>query len=117
MFLVVSEVQGGQNRVRHVQIHPWEASIAPGADLQSSYRHKITQVRYKGLKRTKKTKKFKEKQMKTKENLRYQGTQVSPSMFQVLPGVDLDMPDSILTSLDLKNHQKHPKQKKPTQQK
>ena len=29
-----------------------------------------------------------------------------------IPGVDLDMPDSILTSLDLRNHQKHPKQKK-----
>ena len=24
MFLVVSEVRGGQNRVRHVQIHPWD---------------------------------------------------------------------------------------------
>ena len=23
MFMVVSEVQGGQNRVRHVQIHPY----------------------------------------------------------------------------------------------
>ena len=34
MFLVVSEVQGGQNRVRHVQIHPWEASNAPGTDLR-----------------------------------------------------------------------------------
>ena len=29
-----------------------------------------------------------------------------------VPGVDLDMPDSILTSLDLRNHQKHPKQRK-----
>ena len=32
--------------------------------------------------------------------------------FEGVPGVDLDMPDSILTSLDLRNHQKHPKQKK-----
>ena len=35
-----------------------------------------------------------------------------PGAFEGVPGVDLDMPDSILTSLDFKNHQKHPKQKK-----
>ena len=33
-------------------------------------------------------------------------------VFGGVPGVDLDMPDSNLTSLDLRNHQKHPKQKK-----
>ena len=32
--------------------------------------------------------------------------------FGDIAGVDLDMPDSILTSLDLRNHQKHPKQRK-----
>ena len=35
-----------------------------------------------------------------------------PGASEGVPGVDLDMPDSILISLDLRNHQKHPKQKK-----
>ena len=29
-----------------------------------------------------------------------------------VPGMDLDMPDPILISPDLRNHQKHPKQRK-----
>ena len=49
--------------------------------IQSDYRHKITQIRYRGLKRTKKPKENKQNQRKTKQNLRYQGTLVSPSMF------------------------------------
>ena len=40
MSLVAFEVQGGQNRVRHVQNHPWEASNAPGTDLQFEHRDK-----------------------------------------------------------------------------
>ena len=52
-----------------------------GRGVQSGYRHKITQIRYKGLIRTKKTTKSKEKDWKTEENLRYKGTLVSPSMF------------------------------------
>ena len=54
---------------------------ATSTKLQSGYRHKDTQIRYKGLKRTRKSKKNKETQQKTNENLRYQGTLVSPGMF------------------------------------
>ena len=62
--------------------------------------------------------KTKKNQTKTKENKQklyfylffYSFLCLHPS--EGVPGVDLDMPDSILTSPDLRNHQKHPKQKK-----
>ena len=60
--------------------------------------------------------KTKKNQTKTKENkhklyfylVYYSFLCLHPS--EGVPGVDLDMPDSILTSLDLRNHQKHLKQ-------
>ena len=38
MFLMVFDVQGGQNRVRHAQIHPWGTSNVAGTDLKSVFR-------------------------------------------------------------------------------
>ena len=55
---------------------------------------------------------------KTKQNKKQNKNQAKtlftaiPGASEGVPGVDLDMPDSILTSLDLRNHQKHPKQRK-----
>ena len=37
MVLMVFELQGGQNRVRHVQIHPWDASNASGIALNDVF--------------------------------------------------------------------------------
>ena len=64
---------------------------------------------------TKRIREMKEKPMKNKEirmfySFFHSFLCLHPS--EGVPGVDLDMPDSILTSLDLRNHRKHPNQRK-----